>query len=427
MASVGNDRWRAVVPVESLGRYRFLVRAKVDHFATWARDLEARAERDKSCERIRDRGRSHRAGCRTRQGCRSSDALGAGGGAPRLGWRPGPARPAAANRPPRRALSPTMATSRRRSSAPSSPTGSAASSARCPPRPRTASSSTFFLDADPAKARFSTWYEMFPRSASPEHGDATAPSPTSRQLGYVEQMGFDVLYLPPIHPIGRTGRKGRDGAPTAGPGDPGSPWAIGAGEGGHTAVHPELGTIEDFGQLVAAAAAGASTSPSTWPSSASPDHPWVSAHPEWFRHRPDGSHPLRREPARRRYEDIYPLDFETADWQALWAELLGVVRFWIAHGVKVFRVDNPHTKPFAFWEWLHRLGQGRGPRGDLPVRGLHPPTVMEQLAKVGFTQSYTYFTWRTSKWELENYMTELTTPRSPTTSGRTCGRTRRTS
>jgi starch synthase (maltosyl-transferring) len=276
----------------------------------------------------------------------------------------------------------------------------------CDPEQST-TSEIFTVVADREKARFSTWYEMFPRSAS---SDPTRPgtfADVRAKLPYVAHMGFDVLYLPPIHPIGRTGRKGRDGATRAAVGDPGSPWAIGAAEGGHRSVHPELGSLDDFVDLVTAAAARGIDVAIDLAFQASPDHPWVQEHPAWFRHLPDGSIRYAENPPKR-YEDIYPLDFDTADWKALWAELLEVVRFWVGQGVKVFRVDNPHTKPFAFWEWMIRLITDEHPEVIFLSEAFTRPAVMQQLAKVGFTQSYTYFTWRNAKWELEAYLNELT-------------------
>ena len=278
---------------------------------------------------------------------------------------------------------------------------------RCADPDRSATSEVFTVAADREKARFSAWYEMFPRSASPEPRRHGTFADVRAKLPYVAHMGFDVLYLPPIHPIGRTGRKGPDGATNAAEGDPGSPWAIGAREGGHTAVHPELGTLEEFRDLVTAAAARGIEVAIDLAFQASPDHPWVTEHPEWFRHLPDGTIRYAENPPKR-YEDIYPLDFETADWQALWTELLEVVRFWVVQGVKVFRVDNPHTKPFAFWEWMIRLVKADHPEVIFLSEAFTRPRVMEQLAKVGFTQSYTYFTWRNTKWELETYLDELT-------------------
>ena len=242
---------------------------------------------------------------------------------------------------------------------------------RYPDRVAASSSGELSVFVDVERARFSTWYELFPRSASPDPDRHGTLADVEARLPYVAQLGFDVLYLPPIHPIGTTSRKGDDGAPVAGPGDPGTPWAIGAAEGGHTAVHPELGTLDDFDHLVATRPASGIDVALDLAFQCSPDHPWVHEHPEWFRHRPDGTIRYAENPPKR-YEDIYPLDFETDDWRALWEALLGVVEFWIAQGVTVFRVDNPHTKPFAFWEWLIAVGEGDAPRGHLLGRGVHP-------------------------------------------------------
>jgi starch synthase (maltosyl-transferring) len=269
----------------------------------------------------------------------------------------------------------------------------------------TTDSATYEVLAEVAKARFSTWYEMFPRSASSSaHGTF---ADVRNRLDYVEEMGFDVLYLPPIHPIGSTARKGPNGTPTAGPDDVGSPWAIGAKSGGHTAVHPELGTLAEFRELLQEAASRNIDVAIDLAFQASPDHPWVLEHPSWFRHGPDGTIRYAENPPKR-YEDIYPFDFESEDWRELWAAFLDVVRFWIDQGVKVFRVDNPHTKPFAFWEWLLGCVRAEAPDTIFLSEAFTRPRVMEHLARLGFTQSYTYFTWRTSKWEIESYFTELT-------------------
>jgi starch synthase (maltosyl-transferring) len=218
------------------------------------------------------------------------------------------------------------------------------------------------------------------------------------------------LYLPPIHPIGRTGRKGRNGSTTHEGDDPGSPWAIGAAEGGHTSVHPELGTLDDFRRLVTEAKDHGLDVAIDLAFQASPDHPWVQEHPDWFYHLPNGTIRYAENPPKR-YEDIYPLHFEGLDWRALWHELLEVVQFWIGQGVTIFRVDNPHTKPFAFWEWLIASVKAEHPEIIFLSEAFTRPRIMEQLAKIGFTQSYTYFTWRTTKWDIETYMNELT--RSP--------------
>ena len=264
-----------------------------------------------------------------------------------------------------------------------------------------------------ARARFSTWYELFPRSASPDPGRAGTLADVEARLPYISRLGFDVLYLPPIHPIGTTSRKGPNGRRVAGPGDPGSPWSIGSAAGGHTAVHPELGTLADFDRLVAAAAAAGIELALDLTFQCSPDHPWVAEHPDWFRWLPDGSIRTAENPPKR-YEDVYPLDFETADWRQLWEALREVVEFWIGHGVRIFRVDNPHTKPMRFWEWLIAVVRADHPDVIMLAEAFTRPRVMEHLAKVGFSQSYTYFTWRNSAWELEDYLTELTRTPWPT-------------
>jgi starch synthase (maltosyl-transferring) len=219
-------------------------------------------------------------------------------------------------------------------------------------------------------------------------------------------MGFDVVYLPPIHPIGTTHRKGRNNSPTCQPGEPGSPWAIGGSEGGHCAVHPELGTLDDFEAFVAEAAGLGVEVALDVAFQCSPDHPWVREHPGWFRHRPDGTIQYAENPPKK-YQDVYPLDFECEDWRALWDALLEVFLFWIARGVTIFRVDNPHTKPFAFWEWVIAEVRSREPRTVFLSEAFTRPSVMKLLAKAGFSQSYTYFTWRNTKWELTRYLEDL--------------------
>jgi starch synthase (maltosyl-transferring) len=220
-------------------------------------------------------------------------------------------------------------------------------------------------------------------------------------------MGFDVLYLPPIHPIGRSHRKGKNNVTRPEPGAPGSPWAIGSEEGGHTEVHPDLGTIEDFDRLVHRARDFGLEVAMDLAYQCSPDHPWVAKYPEWFRHRPDGTVQYAENPPKK-YQDIYPLDFETEAWRELWDELKEVVEFWIGHGIQIFRVDNPHTKPFAFWEWLIEEIKANSPEVIFLAEAFTRPKVMHRLAKLGFTQSYTYFAWRNAKWELESYFEELT-------------------
>jgi starch synthase (maltosyl-transferring) len=259
---------------------------------------------------------------------------------------------------------------------------------------------------DRARARFSTWYEMFPRSAAPQAGRHGTLRDCEERLPYIAEMGFDILYLPPIHPIGRTGRKGRNNSLDAAPGDVGSPWAIGAAEGGHKAIHPELGTLADFRRLLARARAHGLEIALDIAFQCSPDHPWVSEHPEWFRTRPDGSIQYAENPPKK-YQDIFPLDFESEAWPALWEELRSVFEFWLNEGVRIFRVDNPHTKPFAFWEWVIEAIKLRHPETIFLSEAFTRPRIMHRLAKLGFTQSYTYFTWRNTKHEITEYATEL--------------------
>ena len=256
------------------------------------------------------------------------------------------------------------------------------------------------------RAAVGAWYEMFPRSCAPEPGRHGTLRDCEERLDYVASMGFDVVYLPPIHPIGTAHRKGPNNSTKPAPGDPGSPWAIGSSAGGHTSVHPDLGTLADFDRLVARAHALGLEIALDIAFQCSPDHPWVRQHPEWFRWRPDGTIQYAENPPKK-YQDIYPLNFETEHWRELFDELLSVFLFWIEHGVTIFRVDNPHTKPFSFWEWVIAEVRARHPETVFLSEAFTRPPVLEQLAKLGFSQSYTYFTWRNTKRELQSYLTEL--------------------
>ena len=397
-----DDRWRGSFPVAETGLYRFSVRARIDEFATWRDDLKERssAGQDLTVELRVGADIVERAAARARAGQRRMlELLAESLRSSRSGLH--------------QTVSPELATW-----APGTPVsetlagvlfgdllGSVMGDLADPDTGTT--SEVYGAFADVAKARFSSWYELFPRSTAEgaaRHGTFTD---VRRRLDYVEQMGFDVLYLPPIHPIGTTARKGREGAPRARKDEPGSPWAIGSPAGGHTAIHPELGTLADFRSLVSDALARGIDVAIDLAFQASPDHPWVTEHPEWFRHLPDGSIRYAENPPKR-YEDIYPFDFESQDWSALWLALRDVVSFWVEQGVRIFRVDNPHTKPFAFWDWLISSIRAGSPEVIFLSEAFTRPRVMEQLARIGFTQSYTYFTWRTSKWELETYLAELT-------------------
>ena len=261
---------------------------------------------------------------------------------------------------------------------------------------------------DPAIARFSAWYELFPRSCG-ERGVHGTFADVERRLDYVASMGFDVLYLPPIHPIGRAFRKGPNNTLDAGRDDPGSPWAIGAAEGGHKSVHPALGTIGDFERLVAAARERKLEVALDIAFQASPDHPYVKDHPDWFVQRPDGTIQYAENPPKK-YQDVYPFDFECEDWEGLWTELLDVFLFWVARGVTVFRVDNPHTKALRFWEWCIGEIKSRHPEVIFLAEAFTRPKLMYALSKSGFSQSYTYFTWRNTKAEFQAYLTEISRP-----------------
>jgi starch synthase (maltosyl-transferring) len=263
------------------------------------------------------------------------------------------------------------------------------------------------VSVDRNKAQYSTWYEVFPRSCAPKAGQHGTFKDCIARLSYVASMGFDVLYLPPIHPIGRSFRKGKNNALTAGPDDVGSPWAIGAKEGGHKAIHPQLGTLKDFKELVAKAQEHGIEIALDIAFQCTPDHPYVKEHPEWFRNRPDGTIQYAENPPKK-YQDIYPIDFESDDWEALWNELKSVIEFWCEQGVRVFRVDNPHTKAFPFWEWAIAEIKHNYPDALFLAEAFTRPRLMYRLAKIGFSQSYTYFAWRNTKWELTQYFSELT-------------------
>ena len=255
------------------------------------------------------------------------------------------------------------------------------------------------IEVDRLRARFGTWYELFPRSWGGLKG-------VERKLPRLAELGFDIVYLAPIHPIGHTNRKGRDNALTAGPNDPGSPWAIGDESGGHDAIHPELGTEDDLRSLTDTARTHGIDICLDFAIQCSADHPWLREHPGWFHHRPDGTLKYAENPPKR-YQDIYNVNWESPDWRGLWDALLSVVLRWVDCGVKVFRVDNPHTKPFPFWEWLIEEVHARDRDVIFLAEAFTKRAVMRHLAKLGFSQSYTYFTWKNSRWELTEYVSEL--------------------
>lgn len=384
LAALPNDWWHGAFAVQKLGRYYFTVEAWIDRFATWQRDLRKRvaagqdvavdllvgtqiirehlpvvpAEERKSLESIASQ--IEKGGERQSQ----IDV----------------------------ALSPALAS---------------LMSKHTDRRYATRYDCELPIEVDRLLARFSTWYEFFPRSSSATPGRHGTLADCEARLPYVAQMGFDVLYFPPIHPIGRSFRKGKNNSVTAGPADVGSPWAIGAAEGGHKAIHPELGTMEDFRRLVAKAQSLGIDIALDIAYQCAPDHPYVAAHPDWFRQRPDGTIQYAENPPKK-YQDIYPFDFESEDWRNMWEELKSVLLFWGQEGVRVFRVDNPHTKSMAFWEWVIAEVKAVYPETIFLAEAFTRPAVMYRLAKLGFSQSYTYFTWRNTKPEITAYFTELT-------------------
>jgi starch synthase (maltosyl-transferring) len=384
MQPTGNDGWRAQFQVGDLEPRRYTVEAWIDEFRTWRRGLAKKRDAGtlEAADLLIGAALVEAAGRRAK----GADARALAGAAAAL--RSGDDLDARAEAALADALLERMDAHPDRSRA-----------ARYPRE--------LALVVERERARFSAWYEFFPRSASPEPGRHGTLRDAAKRLAYVAELGFDVVYLPPIHPIGRTHRKGRNNARTAAPGDVGSPWAIGGPEGGHTAIHPDLGTLDDFRALVGEARRLGMEIGLDIAFQCSPDHPYVEQHPEWFRHRPDGTIQYAENPPKK-YEDIYPIDFETADWRALYDELTGVVLYWVAEGVKVFRVDNPHTKAYAFWEHLIAEVRRRHPDVIFLSEAFTRPKVMYQLAKLGFSQSYTYFTWRNTKEELTEYLTELT-------------------
>ncbi len=381
MEALGNDLWSATFPVDRSGAWEYSVACWIDHLTSWREGFARRIEPGDirlaarmGAELI---GRSA-ANCGARDRARLEawgETLGEEGDVERLraaALDAGLFELARANEP-RDALTETQ---------------------------------PLAVAVDRERARFSTWYELFPRSAGNEPGMHGTFADVDERLDEIAAMGFDVLYLPPIHPIGRDKRKGRNNATTASAGDVGSPWAIGAKEGGHTAILPALGTAADFRHLVMATRARGMEIALDIAFQCAPDHPWVRQHPEWFRKRPDGSIQYAENPPKK-YQDIYPLDFDSADWSALWQALRDVFLFWAKEGVAIFRVDNPHTKPFAFWEWVIKEVKDAYPEALFLSEAFTRPHVMHQLAKLGFTQSYTYFTWRLTKAELTEYFTEL--------------------
>ncbi len=385
MLPLGNDHWRGEFPVTHAGRYRYTLVGEIDHFETWQSDLKKRVEAQQDLAVPFATGALLLEQVRPRATKADSAKLAAWAKKLRT-VNPDSAAVAFALQDELRAMvhrypDPVLETWYERE---------------------------LEVVVDRERARFSAWYELFPRSWSPTPGRHGTLRDVTSRMDYVAEMGFDVLYLPPISPIGKSFRKGKNNAVEAAPVDEGSPWAIGSAEGGHTAIHSALGTLKDFAELGTRAKQLNMEIALDIAFQCAPDHPWVTEHPEFFKKRPDGSIQYAENPPKK-YQDIYPLDFESSNWQGLWDALKGVFSFWMEQGVRIFRVDNPHTKAFPFWQWVIPELKAQDPDVLFLAEAFTRPRVMERLAKLGFSQSYTYFTWRDTKDELTRYLLELTT------------------
>jgi starch synthase (maltosyl-transferring) len=383
---LGNDRWLGSFPAAETGGYAFNVTAWVDPFQTWRDDLRKRADaaqEDLAVHFVTGAGLMSEAG--RRASGRDAGAI--------ASWVD--------------ILQSANFSRARKTSLALSDEVNALMEKYAPRQGAVTCPRELPVLVERERAGYGAWYEMFSRSASPEAGRHGTFQDCAARLPYIAEMGFDVLYLPPIHPVGHTCRKGKNNAVTSLPTDPGTPWAIGAAEGGHKDINPELGNLEDFQHLMSRAAEYGIEIALDIAFQCSPDHPWVKEHPEWFLWRPDGTVQYAENPPKQ-YQDIYPLNFNTERWKELWGALKDVVTCWAQRGVRIFRVDNPHTKPFDFWQWLIPEVKKEYPDAIFLAEAFTRPKVMYRLAKLGFTQSYTYFTWRNSKQELTDYLTELT-------------------
>jgi starch synthase (maltosyl-transferring) len=385
MRPLVNDRWTAAFRVGELGRYGFKVQGWVDHFETWRRDLLKRinAETDTLVD--------YQIGANLIEGA-AERATGAD-----ATWL----------RDRAEALRSVDASAAALRTHATDPMLHELVLRYPDKRFATESNPELMIVVDPVRARFSSWYEFFPRSTAERRGKHGTFADCEKRLPYIAELGFNVVYLPPIHPIGRTFRKGRNNAPEAEPGDCGSPWAIGSTEGGHKDILSDLGTIEDFKRFVAKAKEHDLSVALDIAFQVAPDHPYVRTHESWFKKRPDETIQYAENPPKK-YQDIYPFDFESEDWPSLWQELKSVFLYWIGMGITIFRVDNPHTKAFPFWEWAITEIKRDHPEVFFLAEAFTLPKIMYRLAKLGFSQSYTYFPWRNGKQELTAYLTEIT-------------------
>jgi starch synthase (maltosyl-transferring) len=389
MIPLVNDRWRAEITVGRLGFYFFAFEAWIDHFATWHRDLRKRVDAGVSGNDL-DVQLQTGVGMIRAAATRATDR-------------------------DRKRLDETIKRLEGSDAAEEKVVdlwhGELLDLMRRNAERKFATRDTIehAIEVDPRRAGFSTWYELFPRSAASEAGRHGTFRDVEAQLPRIARMGFDILYLPPIHPIGTTFRKGPNNTVSTETSDPGSPWAIGAKEGGHKEIHSDLGTLDDFRRLVEAARSRGIELAMDIAFQASPDHPYVAEHDEWFQKRPDGTIQYAENPPKK-YQDIYPFHFESDAWTDLWKELCGIFRYWIDNGVRVFRVDNPHTKPLPFWHWVIRTVKKHHPDVIFLAEAFTRPKIMYWLGKAGFSQSYTYFAWRNSKYELTEYFEQITKP-----------------
>ncbi|MEA2188655.1 MAG: hypothetical protein QOK16_3666 [Solirubrobacteraceae bacterium] len=377
-AHVDGDRWAGEFDVTELGRWTWTIEAWIDAFASWRQELTRKV----------DAGQADLSGELSEGVVLLEQAAKRGRGADRKRIEQALKRLRDKKAPDE--ARPEVALDRKLLEAVERYADRSASSVMEP---------HLHVDVDPVRARFGAWYELFPRSWGGLQG-------VQPQIPELAELGFDVLYLPPVHPIGVTNRKGVNNALVARPGDPGSPWAIGDETGGHTALHPDLGTMDDFDELVRTANEYGIDIALDFAIQCSADHPWLHEHPKWFNRRPDGTLKYAENPPKK-YQDIYNVNWDCDDWRGLWEALRDVVRYWADHGVRIFRVDNPHTKPLAFWEWLIAEMRREYPGILFLAEAFTRAAMMRQLAKVGFNQSYTYFTWKNSKWEITDYITEL--------------------
>ncbi len=388
MTALGNDRWSAAFVVDQIGAWEYAVRGWVDPFLSWRHDYTRRV--DPEDVRIAALTGASLIEAAAERAGKSADAKALRSWSRELG---------------KAAKDAKLATDELKSLGLDE-----ALSAMAQQHPDLTHAWTheqiYPLTVERERARFSAWYEFFPRSASDDPARHGTFADCEAWLPYIQRMGFDVLYFPPIHPIGRSRRKGPNNSLDAAPDDVGSPWAIGAAEGGHDAILSELGTLKEFKHLIKAAEKSGIEIALDIAFQCAPDHPWVKQHPEWFRKRADGSIQYAENPPKK-YQDIYPFDFESTDWRGLWAALGGVFEYWAEQGVRIFRVDNPHTKAYPFWEWVIAHIRKTWPDAIFLSEAFTRPRVMHRLAKVGFSQSYTYYTWRNTKFELTQYFTEL--------------------